>query len=136
MLTKTSLIAFAALPLAFSANAETGDAPKYTLAMTISDNGALVGQPKLVVKDGEEAVIEIEPGDGRAYAVRMTVSANDDATIALRSTVNAKSPTLGDISFAPEFRVRSGEEGVIEYGNQGPGIEPLKIVFTVSEVAG
>ena len=136
MLTKASLVALAALPLAFSANAETGDATKYALAMTISDNGALVGQPKLVVKDGEEAVIEIEPGDGRAYAVRMTLNADDGEIIALRSTVNAKSPTLGDVSFAPQFRVRSGEEGVIEYGNQGPGLEPLKIVFTVSEVAG
>lgn len=138
MLTRNSLSALATLPLAFvlSANMDAvqpAEVATYSLALEITDNGQLIGQPRLGVGSGETAVVHIEPGDGRSYKLSMTLTGTADERVTVTSQVEATSPTLGSVSFAPVLTVRSGEVARIEYGNEAPGVEPLKIAFTVTE---
>jgi hypothetical protein len=129
-LTKTLV----SLPLAFALVANVAPAvdKTYVLAMTITDNGDLIGQPKLKVKAGETAMIQIEPGDGRKYHASFVIEAKDDGTLGVTSDWNATSPTLGTVSFKPEMKVASGEEARIVYGNEAPGITPLDVKYTVT----
>lgn len=128
-LTKTLV----SLPLAFAlvANAAPVVDKTYVLAMTITDNGDLIGQPKLKVKAGETAMIQIEPGDGRKYHASFVIEAMKDGTLGVKSDWNATSPTLGTVSFKPEMKVAPGEEARIVYGNEAPGITPLDVKYTV-----
>ena len=123
-----------ALPLALAliANAEPAADQQYELAVTITDNGDLVGQPKLKMKAGETAMIQIEPGDGRKYHATFVVDAQEDGKLGVKSAWNATSPTLGTVSFKPEMKVAAGEEARIVYGNEGPGVSPLDVKYTVT----
>ena len=123
-----------ALPfaLALTANAAPVADSKYLLAMTIVDNGELIGEPKLTVKAGETATIHIEPGDGRKYLATFVSTEKDDETVVVKSDWNATSPTLGAVSFQPKMSVSKGEEARIMYGNEAPGIKPLDVKYTVT----
>jgi hypothetical protein len=124
------------LPLAFALVANAGPVvdKTYVLAMTITDNGDLIGQPKLKVKAGETAMIQIEPGDGRKYHASFVIEAKKDGTLGVKSDWNAVSPTLGTVSFKPEMKVAAGEEAQIVYGYEAPGITPLDVKYTVTIV--
>ena len=123
-----------ALPLALALVANTAPATDQTfeLAMTISDNGDLISQPKLKVKAGEIAAIQIEPGDGRKYHATFVIDAQTDGKLGVKSAWNATSPTLGTVSFNPDMKVAAGEEARIVYGNEGPGVSPLDVKYTVT----
>jgi hypothetical protein len=123
----------AALPLALALAANTAPAvdQTYELAMTITDNGDLIGQPKLIVRESETAIIHIEPGDGRKYFATFVIDAEKDGRIGVKSDWSATSPTLGTVSFKPDMKVAAGEEARIVYGYEGPGISPLDVTYTV-----
>ena len=123
-----------ALPFALALLANTAPPADraYELAISITDNGDMVGQPKLKVKEGEAATIHIEPGDGRTYRATFVIDAKDDGSFGVKSEWNATSPTLGTVSFKPEMKVAQGEEAHIVYGNEAPGVSPLDVKYTVT----
>ncbi|PIW54674.1 MAG: hypothetical protein COW16_10215 [Sphingomonadales bacterium CG12_big_fil_rev_8_21_14_0_65_65_10] len=131
----TKFAALSAIPmaLALSGYVAPADPALYTMSMDLTDNGETIAQPELQVRDGETAVVEIAKPDGRSYRAELTFTQNAEGTIDMASQIDATSPTLGTVSFAPKLKLRMGEPVRIEYGNQAPGIRPLRIEVLLDE---
>ena len=133
-----TLIAIAAAPLALAAPAHAGsdEADRFTLEMTITDNGEVVSQQSLVAVEGETTFIEVQPAEGQSYRAQFVISGEDNGLIKTRSHWEAKSPTLGTISFSPILKVQPGEEARIERGYETKFVKPLRVTYTVHPVSG
>ena len=130
-----SLATLAAIPMAFALSGfATPAAPTlYTMDMTLSDNGVTIAEPELQLRDGEKAVVEIAKPDGRSYRAELTFTRNDEGTIDMTSQIDATSPTIGTVSFAPQLTLQLGQPARIEYGNQTPGVRPLRIELKLTQ---
>ncbi|WPZ05217.1 hypothetical protein T8S45_06690 [Blastomonas marina] len=133
----TRIAALSAIPmaLALSGYVAPADPALYTMSMDLTNNGETIAQPELQVRDGETATVHIAKPDGRSYRADVTFTRDDAGMIDMRSQIDATSPTLGDVSFAPKLKLRIGEPVRIEYGNQAPGVRPLRIEITLSEAS-
>lgn len=132
-----ALIALAApLALAAPAQAKSDEADRFTLEMTITDNGEVVSQQSVVAVEGETTFIEVQPTEGQSYRAQFVISEEANGLIKTRSHWKAKSPTLGTISFSPILKVQPGEKAQIERGYESRYVKPLRVTYTVRPVAG
>lgn len=133
-----TFIAMAAAPLAFAvpALAASDEAERFTLEMTITDNGEVVSQQSVVAVEGEPTFIDVEPAEGQSYRAQFFISEADGGLIKTRSHWKATSPTLGTISFSPILKVQPGEKAQIERGYESRYVKPLRVTYTVRPVAG
>lgn len=131
-------IALAAAPMALAvpASAASDEAERFTLEMTITDNGKVIAQESVVAVEGEATLIKIEPSEGQSYRAQFFVSERADGLIQTRSHWKATSPTLGTISFSPILKVQPGEKAKIERGYESRYVKPLRVTYTVRPVAG
>ncbi len=129
-------LAVAPLALAVPASAASDEAERFTLEMTITDNGKVIAQESVVAVEGEATLIKVEPGEGQSYRAQFFVSEGDDGLIKTRSHWKATSPTLGTISFSPILKVQPGEKAKIERGYESRYVKPLRVTYTVRPVAG
>ncbi|MDJ0642820.1 MAG: hypothetical protein QNJ15_08375 [Erythrobacter sp.] len=133
-----TLIAVAGAPLALAAPgiAASDEAERFTLEMTITDNGEVVSQQSVVAIEGEPTFIEVQPAQGQSYRAQFVISEADGGLIKTRSHWKATSPTLGTISFSPILKVQPGERAKIERGYESRYVKPLRVTYTVRPVAG
>ncbi|WP_298464951.1 hypothetical protein [uncultured Erythrobacter sp.] len=132
------LLALATAPLAVAATAQdVSDQPdRFTVEMTISDNGKVVAEQRMVAVEGEPTFIEVEPAEGQSYRAQLFVSSEANGLLKTRSHWKATSPTLGTISFSPILKVQPGEAARIERGYESRHVKPLRVTYTVHPVAG
>lgn len=133
-----ALIALAAAPLMFatSAQASTDEPDRFTLEMTISDNGEVVAQRSMVATEGEPTFVDVKSRDGSSYRAQFFISDADKGLIKTRSHWKASSPTLGTISFSPILKIKPGESARIIRGDEGEDVQPLHVTYTVVPLAG
>lgn len=133
-----TLLALAAAPLAFSvaAQAASDEPDRFTVEMTITDNGKVVAEQSMTAVEGEPTFIEVEPAEGQSYRAQFFVSSEANGLLKTRSHWKATSPTLGTISFSPILKVRPGEATRIERGYESRYVKPLRVTYTVRPVAG
>lgn len=108
---------------------------RYTLAMTITDNGELIAEPVLHIETGAKARVKIVQGledAQRSYQIDLLFSDAGEGMVGMKSQIDATSPSLGTIGFAPELTIRESQPVRVEYGNVAPGIRPLQIKFTLT----
>lgn len=103
----------------------------FVMSMTISDDGKVIASPRMTIAVGAKSRVHVDKGDGRSFRMNMTFSDDEDGQIKLDSVVDATSPTLGKVHFAPSTILRPGQPVRIEYGNQTPGVRPLRIEISL-----
>ncbi|MEL6529085.1 MAG: hypothetical protein AAGK01_00825 [Pseudomonadota bacterium] len=133
------LMTLAATPLALcgsAAMAASDEPDRFTLEMTISDNGQVIAQQSVVAVEGEATLIKVEPTEGQSYRAQFFISEADGGLIKTRSHWKATSPTLGTISFSPILKVQPGEKAKIERGYDTKFVKPLRVTYTVRPVSG
>jgi len=128
-----TLIALAAVPIAFGASVQVAaeQPERFALEMTISDNGKVIAEQRVVAVEGEATLIKVEPTEGQSYRAQFFISEADGGLIKTRSHWKATSPTLGTISFSPILNVQPGEAARIERGYESKYVKPLRVTYTV-----
>ena len=109
--------------------------PTYVLSMKLQDGGRVVGTPRLEVRAGETAQIEIGEANGSQYSMRVILTPQAGSTVSFTSSIDLVSAARVRRSVRPALRVRLGEPAVIEFGEDSPTAKPFRVDFTVGQAA-
>jgi hypothetical protein len=110
-------------------------AKTYLLRMTLQDGGRVVATPRLTIRAGEPARVEIGEADGGHYSVSLTASPGANATLGVTSVIDIVSAAGIHRTANPALIVKPSQASAFEFGEDGPGQKPFRLDFTIDPVA-
>lgn len=105
---------------------------RYRVAMSVSDNGAMIGEPRLIVAKDAPARVALDGADGARIDVRFSVGEKDATTAMITSQLELTDGQGRSFHAAPSLSVRLGESGTIEFGPQSQGRLPASVRFIIT----
>ena len=114
------------------------DAPAYLLSMKLSDGDRLVGRPRLTIRAGEPARIEIRDAQGHGVSMSLTAKprAGSSSDVDIASIIDVASASGEHIAAKPALMVKLGQPASLAFGTETAPHKPFLVELTVEAAPG
>lgn len=133
------LLAFAAVTLSTSAEAQAPAAQRVAISMVVEESGEIISKPRLEVLAGETGTIMVDDGHGQSLRITIVPTLPEDGSVQVALDAERKSSdgeALTRRRLTSTFIVNRGETALVTDKSNYATVAPLTITLTAEPVEG